>query len=53
MHFNAQIRRKLGFIEYNGRIKIHKSLLNAVLLDQMPERDPKNSIDSASPRSGE
>ena len=43
--------RKLGFIEYNGRIKIHKSLLNAVLLDQMPERDPKKSIDSASPRS--
>jgi CRP-like cAMP-binding protein len=32
--------RKLGFIEYNGRIKVHKSLLNAVLLDQMPERTP-------------
>jgi hypothetical protein len=31
--------RKLGFIEYNGRIKVHKSLLNAVLLDQMPERN--------------
>jgi CRP-like cAMP-binding protein len=29
--------RKLGFIEYNGRIKVHKSLLNAVLLDQLPE----------------
>ena len=29
--------RKLGFIEYNGRIKVHKSLLNAVLLDQMSE----------------
>jgi CRP-like cAMP-binding protein len=28
--------RKLGFIEYNGRIKVHKSLLNAVLLDRMP-----------------
>jgi CRP-like cAMP-binding protein len=27
--------RKLGFIEYNGRIKVHKSLLNAVLLDQI------------------
>ena len=26
--------RNLGFIEYNGRIKIHKSLLNAVLLDR-------------------
>ena len=31
---------KLRFIEYNGRIKVHKSLLNAVLLDQMPERNP-------------
>ena len=29
--------RKLGFIEYNGRIKVHKSLWNAVLLDQMSE----------------
>jgi CRP-like cAMP-binding protein len=26
--------RKLGFIEYNGRIKVHTSLLNVVLLDQ-------------------
>jgi CRP-like cAMP-binding protein len=29
--------RKLGFIEYNGRIKIHKSLLNVILHDQVPE----------------
>ncbi|HEY0307002.1 MAG TPA: Crp/Fnr family transcriptional regulator [Acidobacteriaceae bacterium] len=29
--------RKLGFIEYNGRIRVHKSLLNVVLHDQMPE----------------
>jgi CRP-like cAMP-binding protein len=28
--------RKLGLIEYNGRIKVHKSLLNAVLLGNMP-----------------
>jgi hypothetical protein len=42
--------RKLGFIEYNGRIKVHKSLLNAVLLDQMTERTPE-TISSASPRS--
>ena len=33
--------RKLGFIEYNGRIKVHKSLLNAVLLDQMPSGIPR------------
>ncbi len=29
--------RKLGFISYNGRIQVHKSLLNVVLLDQLPE----------------
>jgi CRP/FNR family cyclic AMP-dependent transcriptional regulator len=29
--------RKLGFIDYNGRIQVHKSLLNAVLLDKFPE----------------
>ncbi len=29
--------RKLGFIEYNGRIRVHKSLLNVILHDQMPE----------------
>jgi len=31
--------RKLGFISYNGGIKVHKSLLNVVLLDQAPESD--------------
>jgi CRP/FNR family transcriptional regulator, cyclic AMP receptor protein len=29
--------RKLGFIEYNGRIRVHKSLLNVVLHDQLSE----------------
>ena len=28
--------RKLGFINYNGRIQVKKSLLNVVLLDQLP-----------------
>ena len=28
--------RKLGFIDYDGRIQVHKSLLNVVLLDQLP-----------------
>ena len=28
--------RKLGFIDYNGGIHVHKSLLNVVLLDQLP-----------------
>ena len=31
--------RKLGFISYNGRIEVHKSLLNVVLLDQLPEHN--------------
>jgi len=31
--------RKLGFIHYDGRIQVHKSLLNVVLLDQLPERN--------------
>jgi CRP/FNR family transcriptional regulator, cyclic AMP receptor protein len=33
--------RKLGFIEYNDRIRVHKSLLNIVLLDQLPEHNPQ------------
>jgi CRP/FNR family cyclic AMP-dependent transcriptional regulator len=31
--------RALGFISYNGRIQVHKSLLNVVLLDQFPEHN--------------
>lgn len=31
--------RKLGFITYNGGIHVHKSLLNVVLLDQLPGRN--------------
>jgi CRP/FNR family cyclic AMP-dependent transcriptional regulator len=31
--------RKLGFIEYNGRIHVHKSLLNVVLHDRLPEHN--------------
>ena len=31
--------RKLGFISYDGRIQVHKSLLNVVLLDQFPEHN--------------
>jgi CRP/FNR family cyclic AMP-dependent transcriptional regulator len=29
--------RKLGFVEYNGRIRVHKSLLKVVLHDEMPD----------------
>jgi CRP-like cAMP-binding protein len=32
--------RKLGFIEYNGRIKVHKSLLNVILHDQLSDQNP-------------
>lgn len=31
--------RKLGFISYDGRIQVHKSLLNVVLLGQLPEHN--------------
>jgi CRP-like cAMP-binding protein len=31
--------RKLGFIEYNGRIRVHQSLLNVILHDQLPEHN--------------
>jgi CRP/FNR family transcriptional regulator, cyclic AMP receptor protein len=43
--------RKLGFIEYNGRIKVHKSLLNVVLLDNFPERNPEKPPAVATARS--
>lgn len=32
--------RKLGFVEYNGRIQVHKSLLNVVLHEQFTEQKP-------------
>jgi CRP-like cAMP-binding protein len=35
--------RKLGLIEYNGRIRVHKSLLNVVLHDQLPEQNAEKS----------
>jgi DNA-binding transcriptional regulator LsrR (DeoR family) len=31
--------RKLGYIEYKGRIRIHKSLLNVVLRDSLSEKN--------------
>jgi CRP/FNR family transcriptional regulator, cyclic AMP receptor protein len=34
--------RKLGFIEYDGRIRVHKSLLNIVLHDQLPDHKAEN-----------
>jgi len=34
---------KLGFIEYNGRIRVHKSLLNVVLHDRLPQHNAEQS----------
>ena len=31
--------RKLGYIDYNGRIQVNSLLLNTVLLDQLPEQN--------------
>jgi CRP-like cAMP-binding protein len=42
--------RKLGLIEYNGRIRVHKSLLNVVLHDQFTERNPERPAGSATSR---
>jgi CRP-like cAMP-binding protein len=33
--------RKLGFIDYDGRISVHKSLLNVILHDQAPDDSGK------------
>jgi CRP/FNR family cyclic AMP-dependent transcriptional regulator len=43
--------RKLGFIEYNGRIKVHKSLLDVVLHEEFSERHPERAPASATARS--
>ncbi len=42
--------RKLGLIDYNGRIRVHRSLLNVVLHDEFPERNPERPPGSATPR---
>ena len=46
--------RKLGLIEYNGefngRIRVHKSLLNVVLHDRFTKRNPERPPGSATPR---
>jgi CRP/FNR family cyclic AMP-dependent transcriptional regulator len=43
--------RKLGFIEYKGRIRVHKSLLNVVLHEEFVHRDPGKRPASATARS--
>jgi len=39
MRLRNLIRGSLGLISYNGRIQVHKALLNVVLLDQLPEHN--------------
>ena len=36
--------RKLGYIAYNGRIHVHKSLLNVVLHDKLPEQRSRRPV---------
>jgi CRP/FNR family transcriptional regulator, cyclic AMP receptor protein len=43
--------RKLGFIEYNGRIKVRKSLLDVVLHEEFSERHPERVPASPTARS--
>jgi CRP-like cAMP-binding protein len=41
--------RKLGFIDYDGRIRVHKSLLNVVLHDQLPDGNAQEPPISGAP----
>lgn len=41
--------RKMGFIEYNGRIRVHKSLLNIILYDQPSSNARSASLLATSP----
>jgi CRP-like cAMP-binding protein len=36
--------RKLGYLEYNGHIRVNKSLLNVVLHDQLPEQNASRPV---------
>ncbi len=40
--------RKLGFVEYDGRIRVHKSLLNVILHDHLPEDNSEKRPSPAS-----
>jgi CRP/FNR family transcriptional regulator, cyclic AMP receptor protein len=41
--------RKLGFIEYKGRIRVHKSLLNVILHDKLPDQKEARLMVPGSP----
>jgi CRP/FNR family transcriptional regulator, cyclic AMP receptor protein len=42
--------RKLGFIEYNGRIKVHRSLLKVALHDHLPDQSSTSPLPTDIPR---
>jgi CRP/FNR family transcriptional regulator, cyclic AMP receptor protein len=42
--------RKMGFIEFDGRIRVHKSLLNVILRDQLPHQNAEKPIIMTMPR---
>jgi CRP-like cAMP-binding protein len=48
-HFMNRFR-ELGYIEYNGRIHVHRSLLNVVLHDQLPEQMSSRPLILAVPK---
>ena len=39
--------RKLGFIDYDGRIRVYPSLLNVILHDQLPDDNPHSGKESS------
>jgi CRP/FNR family cyclic AMP-dependent transcriptional regulator len=43
--------RQHGFIEYNGRIRVHKSLLKVILYDQLPGRNAASPAVLETPKS--
>jgi len=45
--------RKHGFIEYNGRIRVHKSLLNVILLDRPTGRGASSASLLGTQKAGE
>ena len=44
--------RKLGFIDYNGKLEVHSSLLSVVLHDQPQIKDKKKPNGSRPPKNG-
>jgi hypothetical protein len=42
--------RKMGFIEYDGRIRVHKSLLNVILHDRLPNQNAEKPLIMTTPR---